>query len=249
MDLLQGQAAQPHGRQLDRQGDSVEPVADLADQRGVSTAQGEVLLYCRGPLDKEGDSVTGRGARRDRRPLPGQRERWYFQDGLARNVERLWAGREDAQVRNGAQQLRRHGGGRVDQVLAVVEHQQQPLAGEELGESRDGLEGLEDAEGVSHSGRYQPLVGDIRELDQPHSAWERSRRLCGDPQSEAGLANPAGPGECHHPTVGEQLPAFCEFAAPSHEAGQLGGQPPRFLTQNNIAHTAGPQQRCLKATA
>ena len=115
---------QSRGRHLDREGQPVEPPADLPHGVKVGAAPGSVRAYAAGPVKEQSDGVRHLCAP-TREGIGGCRaERGQPPQDLAAQAERFPARRED-----------RHGGGaheeglgqpcaRLDHVLAVVQDQQ-----------------------------------------------------------------------------------------------------------------------------
>ena len=124
------------GRELDRERYSVQPPADLGDRGRSVGVEHEITARLLGAFHEElhcvcGDDLCGR------RPLVGQRKRPHHHHPLAAHSEPFAPGREhtDAGARRqkSCDQLRSG----VEEVLAVVEHDQELLAnGEWRGDSR-----------------------------------------------------------------------------------------------------------------
>jgi len=137
----------------------------------------------------------------------GRVERTDGADHLALDGEALPARRQHDGVGGGAQQLVHQAGDGVDDVLAVVEHQQRAPARQRLGQPghrrhpRPVLGGLADGQ------RGQDDLGDHRrrapagapleagELDQPRAVGEAVGHPAGRLQGQARLADAPGPGE------------------------------------------------------
>ena len=115
---------------------------------------------------------------------------------LARDRQRLAAGRDDPQARAGAEQRVGQRRGGADQVLAVVEaedrlaveqHVDQPLEPVARRRARAVEHGaLAQAERGQRGGHDLDLGGDRRELDHPHAAVDAvhpaRERLAGEPR-------------------------------------------------------------------
>ena len=130
------------GGELDRERQAVEADADLGDRRRVRVRDREVGLHGPGALDEERDRVVLRERRRARAGGPGRAGRAAEPGTRARRRggagARLVA--SSFRCRRGREQVGERGR-RFEEVLEVVEHEQEPLLGEEMREAlgrRDG---------------------------------------------------------------------------------------------------------------
>ncbi len=147
---------------------------------------------------------------------------------LPGDAERLAAGGQHPQPRAGLQQVLRERGDGVDQVLAVVEHQQdvvpdqrgdQPDRAVLLGLLRRAHHELGAAHRREQSRRELLRLGERRQLRdvQPGGACgARPDRLPGQPR----LACAAGPGQRDEAMFGEQGTDPADVACPAHEAAE-----------------------------
>ena len=109
---------------------------------------------------------------------------------LARNAQGLAAGDQHAQGVAAAQQRIDQRGDRLQQVLAVVEHEQQPRGAHAL------LEDLQhrrprdfpDAQGVGDHGVHVPCVAHRGQIDEGDTIGEARLRFPGDLEREPGFA-------------------------------------------------------------
>lgn len=211
--LLGRQGPQPPRRQLQGQRDPVEPAAQLPGVGAAVLGQPEVGAHPGGPLGEQPERVlVGHG-----------RERV---DGLARQLQRQPARRQDPQPRGAAQQLPYQRGALVHQVLEAVDHQQEAAVGAVLHDRRAGRPGgvVGEPQRLGHGVFQQTGVVDGGQLHQPHPVavpFLQKRRGSGD---QAGLADPAHPGHGHEPGLVEGAGESGQFALPAHEVVQLGGQ-------------------------
>ena len=123
---------------------------------------------------------------------------------LATDVERCAAGDDDFEPGEAREQLPRHRPG-VQQMLEVVEHEQERPVGEERRQRVGGgpVDPVEQAEGPGDRGRDEGrVVRPSRATSQAPSAFCFAARASSI--GEAGLADPAGSGQCHEPVVVEQ---------------------------------------------
>jgi hypothetical protein len=176
--------------------------------------RGTVVVRLR-PRRRLGERAARRGERRD------------GPDHLPLDVERLAARGEDDEPGDRAQETLDEAGHRVDDVLAVVEHQDEPPAGggpQGLREGGgDGLAGSRGrAERRGHGGRHVRGRTDRRELHPPHrldvgcGGDGAGRELSRQPR----LPRAARAGERHQPRAGERGAQGVELAPTSHESGE-----------------------------
>jgi hypothetical protein len=264
-DLLRGHGAQPGRGQLDGQRHAVERTADPRHSGRVGLGETEPREDGAGPLDQQ--AHRGVSVDTGRRPgWPGgkragpfrnigryggvrwQRQRAYGPPRFPRDVQRLAAGGQDADLRAGGEDAvgqRRRG---LDQVLAVVQDQQRSLCGQRgqhpaervrLLVRRRGLTGrqprgqrlagveqrlLAQAEHAQDGGDEVGRVGDGGQLDQPHPVGHRGRLGAGGLDGQPGLARPAGAGEGDQAVRGQKFGDLGEFGVAPDEAGELGAQ-------------------------
>jgi len=116
--------------QLDRQRDAVEPPADRGDQRSSRVVCSEMRLRRARPVDKEPNRTVKKqiGVRCGicRRHI----QRWHRVNPFPFHPERLAARCNDLYRGAGSQRRLDHFCGGADHMLAIVQHQQQPPAGE-----------------------------------------------------------------------------------------------------------------------
>ncbi len=223
-DLHRREGAQPHRGELDRQRDAVEPPAQLHHGVAVAVRELEVGRHGGGAVEEERDGVVVRGVAGP--DLGGWcRQGRHDEDLLALDPERVPAGGQDAQAGCGGEQLAGQHRAGVGEVLAVVEHHQQPLVLQVGGEVAGGVRGdLAELEGVGHGVGEQLLVVESGQLHEPDAVGEGAPHLGCHPQGQARLADPTDAGQGEHPAARQELPGLRQLAPAAHEAGQLGGQ-------------------------
>lgn len=159
------------GGQLDREGETIQTVADLRDGRGV------VIRHCEGglnglrSLDEEPDGLV-LGQLLQRRQLSGVRQfqRRHGILAFAPDVQRMPAGDQHGQLRAALEQGGDHRR-RVGHVLEVVEHQQQLLRPEVLDQLLDDrlLARLSYPEGLGDRVRHEVRIDNRFESDKEDS--------------------------------------------------------------------------------
>jgi hypothetical protein len=115
-------------------------------------------------------------------------------------VQRLAARGQDAHGRRCLQELPGRIGAAVQQVLAVVEHDERPA----LRDLRQQV-ALGHAQRRGDRERHMPLVGDRGELDQPDAVRVSAQGFAGDVQRKARLAGAARARESDNARLAEQL--------------------------------------------
>ena len=227
VDLLYGQDPRPDRRELDREGQTVEPPAQVHDRHPVGRGQLEPPRCRRGPLGEELDrfveaeQVEGLVALRAR-----QLQRRDRDDVLAGDGQRLPARGDNPHARRGLEDVGHEQRGRVEQVLAVV-HEEQQLPVPQVGAqevARLGGSLVAQVQGREDRVVDQGGVPDVGQLDQPGAVREGSSEIGPAPDREAGLADAARADEGDQADRGELLPELGELAAAADEAGRLGRQ-------------------------
>ena len=213
-DLGQRHHAHARRRQLDPKGQTVQAVTDLAHGGGVVNADAEIGPGQPRTVDEEFDRFV---RERQRRHPPGR---------FAGHPDRLTARREDRQLRAGAQERDDEFGARVEQVLAVVEHEEHRTVTEEprkcVGCGAARL--VREAERPDRRYRHHLGIGDRREIDEPHIAVELGCRLGGDLHRQPGLTDAARAGQGHQPVLGQGLDHVVRQGDATHEPRQLHGK-------------------------
>ena len=136
-------------------------------------------------------------------------------------------------------------GRRVQHVLAVVQHHQQPPARQRV--ARCCRSRVRPACGVipsavGHRVRHRRRVADRGQLDQPHAVGELGDQLGRDLDREAGLADPAD-ARSTSPTDGpHQLGQLLHLDVAAHEARRLHRQVP-WCRLHDAGATAPPRSR------
>ncbi len=229
-DLRDGEHVNPGRRQLEGERDAGEAGADAGDGVGILRRQregggdgprpGHEELHRRGT----GEFVHGGQVIRVR----GHQRRDAIL-ALARDLQPLAAGGEDAQGGAGGEQVVGEGGAGVDQVLAVVEDEERGPGGEEGGQGRQhrAARSFPQAEGGGHGDRDARGIGDRREFDKPEALREGGSEVGCKLQGEAGLAAAADTGEGEQPLIGvqEQIAQRGEFGRATDQRGARCRQP------------------------
>jgi hypothetical protein len=201
-------AHRPHARRgkLDGERNAVEAAADLDHRSGIALRP-EARQHRARPLGEQRDC---------RRVHAGRRcQRRQGQDALAVDREGLAAGCQHRQPRTALQELADQLRHRLDQVLAIVEHQQEPALAQHLDHAGDQgpVRLLLDAE-LSGNGVPDGLrIADGGELAQPGAVVVAAAGARRGLQHEPRLADTAHARDVHEPRLAQQ----------ARDLGQLPG--------------------------
>ena len=193
----------PGRGQLDGQRHAIQPGAQPGDRSRVACGQCERRARRAGPGDKQAAGL-GRGDRADRTVFR-QFQRRYREDEFAGHVQTFPAGGQDAHPAAVPGQHDHHPGGRFQDVLAVVEHDQQLSAGQRPDHARHRVRGISfrDSQRLGDGGGNERGIGQGSQLDQPGAVPEAGLGERRHPQCQPGLAAPAWAGQRDHPAAAE----------------------------------------------
>ena len=261
-------------RQLDGQGDAVQPAADREHVPGVLGAERESGLPEAGPLDEQAHGPVALHrfqGRHHLRALAGPAQDVILRRGQGRDAvghltghpQGLLAGGQELQSGAGPQERIGQAGAGVQDVLAVVQHQQQAALRQGARQGlRHGLSGhLAHVQGGGHRLPYQGRIGHRAQLHQPHPVRiQRTVRPAADVlphqapchlEGQARLAAAPGAGQRHQaraplgglPLGGsrgaqQQAPHLRDLGLASDEAGHRGRE---------VVPAARDRSRCLGA--
>ena len=184
----------PCRRELDGQRHAVQPAADLRRRgRLVTVVVGGV--YRAGAI---GEQLHGR----PRVVGGGQRKGCHEPAVLAVHGEGLAAGGQHRDARALGDEPIGQAPGCLDEVFAVVQHEQQAAVVQCRDDAVLGCAaGLRDPERGRDGGWYRVGLGDRRELAEPGPVRVAGLASRGDRQGEPGLANAAHPGQREQPRL------------------------------------------------
>jgi hypothetical protein len=251
-DLTRRQYAYAGRGQFQGQRHPVEPETDLCDGLRVLCGQPESGCSGGGPLDEQAHgrepAELGQGGQPAR---IGQAQRRHPERALAVTAQWLPAGRQQGDARTVGHDLRGQGGARVDQVLAVVQHQQHVPAVELCDQGLPCPVGRRQL----HSGGSGDRLGDEVRLRQGGEIHERravaealgpaGRHREGEP----GLAAAAGSGEGQQSAPPERLLHLGDLALAADENGRgFRQRRPRPCGPLPVGLDRVGQQRPVEAT-
>ncbi len=212
--------------QLDREGHAVDPPADRRDQSRVAPVRREVGHRCTRPFDKQPNRailqrivlVVGilcrHGERRDRK------------DPFPLDLQGLAAGCENMDRRAGPQHGLGQRRGAVDDMLAGIQHQQQPPAGEHLRHPlyRNLTAAKLKPECSRNRGRNKGGIAERRELRQPHAVGKVRQQLACEREGNPCLADSAGAGQGDEPMRGGKVQGLTHLVVAADQLGKRLGQ-------------------------
>ena len=137
-------------------------------------------------------------------------------------------------------------GGGVENVLAVVEHQQPQPALQRGGHGfAHGFAWLlGDAQHRRDRVGYRRRIGDCGEFEKPDAVGKFIDETRRDLQRQAGLADPTHPGQRHQPMSLDRRLHLVEFGLASDEARRRSPQVPRTRIQRPQRRELRTQARC-----
>ena len=213
------EVADPRRREFDRQRNAVELRTDPVDQLQAVLADDEVGRRRRGASEEQLARLARVGAHRRDPPHP-----------LAVGAERLATGRQDRERLRPAQQVVGDVGGVVDQVLAVVEHDQRRgtigVLDDQIGQPAAPLPRATTDQADRHRHLLDDLVRIARgtEIGQPRSPVVAGARVGRHLERDPGLAAAAHAADGHQPMVGQQPIELLDLRSTTDELGQLHRQ-------------------------
>jgi hypothetical protein len=213
LDLARRERAQPRRRELERQGDAVEALAERAQGGLVGGVEGKARPDLAAALEEQPQRIV-------------LAELGKVPDDLACDRKRLAAGRQQRDLGTAREQRAGQLGGGVEHVLAVVETEQQPPGGElRRQRGRRALHRLDEhAERGGHLLAHAGRIGDAGQLHPPDAVAPASGLLGGGMRGEAGLTAAARSADRHQTLGGEQPVQLGELVTAADEARQLDRQ-------------------------
>ena len=217
--------AQSDGCQLDRQRNTVQPTADPRDGRCIGRVQREVApLLCGAPEEQlygVGLGELGRIVGR----LRGRKRRHAIHL-FASEPQGLAARRQHRHPRAAREQARNELGRGLDNLFAVVDHDEEPTIAKRLVECIQHLPICRHRHPQPRRDRRgnQPGVKHGREIDEPHAAAAAIEQLGSQPKCQASLPNPARSSQRHHSRASQKRAQLEQLAFAAHEARELIGQ-------------------------
>ena len=153
----------------------------------------------------------------------GSAERRHLPDALGGDAQRLAAGGDDLESGRAGQQPLAQAGARVDQVLAVVQHQQHAAMPEGLGERVEQRPAwlLVDADDGGQPGHDVLGLPQVAELDEPGAVREVARDGVEQPEREPRLADAAGAAQGHRAHHAQQLTQLADLGRAADETAEL----------------------------
>jgi hypothetical protein len=111
--------------------------------------------------------------------------------------------------------------GSADHVLARVQHQHQPSAGEGLRHAlrRDCAAAKIEPDRRGYRDRHEARIGDRRKLGQPHAVGKLRQQLARRGESEPRLADAAAAGQRDEPMRGGKAQDLAENVIPANQLG------------------------------
>ena len=210
-DLVEGQGPNAGRREFDRQWHAVEAVADGGHRAGVVRRDVKVGAHQAGAVGEQVDGVVA------------QRQRRHPPDRLTRHAERFAARGEQRQLGACADERGGDPGAFVEQVLAVVEHDEHPAVGSEAQHDVDGghARKVGQTQRADHRAGDDVGVGDRREVDVEDPPVELGPDPAREFDGQPGLADSARPGQRHQAVRAQRRAHLGELGGPADERREL----------------------------
>ena len=226
-ELIDGQHFEPRHRQLDRQGDAIEPAADRRDGSGIGIGESEPAAERVRPLHEQTHGgVVARALRGGRFAGLRRRQRGHANNAFPCDRHSLTARCQDRQVGAAAHQRFGNARGFSDDVLAIIDDQKKPFglkAGCERVQCAGGR-AQTDAQDIGDDGRYELRVIQRGELGEPHAVGVAIEQAAAGLDREPGLADPAGAGERYQTVIAQPRLDLREIGFAADQTGQLLGK-------------------------
>ena len=176
----------------------------------------------------------------------GHAERRHAIGVLAVDPQRLPARREQHDARARAQERAGQLRGRLDEMLAIVEHEQDRAVGQVLDQAIERGPARILAQPERGAGRRSDMLGggQRRELDQPDAVARAVEQLGRGLQRESRLAGAAGAGQRHEPRAPQQVRDVGDLALAPDQRARLLGQ---VVAQARIAERAQRREVLVQA--
>ena len=223
MHVGERQRAQAGGGELDGERHAVEPSACRDDQRCALLVEYELDALGSCALGEQGHGIGSCDRDGVGRVDRGQRQRWDAVDALPRDAKGLPARDQQPNARTRSKYAVDNPRTDLDQVLAVVEHDQHLLRFEDVRQRlQHRLTGAgDDAECLGDLRSHDRLVRDRCELHQPNAIAVNVEQIRSGLEREASLARPAGSSQADEPCGLDQAPHVRELLLAPDEARRL----------------------------
>lgn len=210
-DLVKCERPYPRRGEFDGQRHAVEPTTDLGHCHGVGGGHREVRPRTSSPVAEQLDGLVSQGERRD---LPTH---------LACHQEGFAARREDRHAGGGGQQVGDQFGTGLEEMLAVVQHEEHPTVADEMLQRIDGRATrlVGQAQRASDRDRHHGGMGDRGQVGIPDTVGITRRQFTRDLNCQTCLAGPAGTRQSHEAVIAQECADLGDLRCSSHEAGQL----------------------------
>ncbi len=222
----------PRCRELDGEGQAVQPCADLGHLSDVRLVEREVRSHGGRTVGEQGHRVApGEFLDRRRGARIGHGQGHHPELLLPSEAQGRAARHDDLRTCGDGQQpsnvVRR-----LQDLLEVVEDQQQLALRDEILQRLAGRPLpplLADADGRGDGRDHEGRIADRREVDEGDPVGKRGGDRGRDAHGEPGLPRPSRPGQREQVRSPEQLDTSRDLPFPPHERGRLGGEVHRDL--------------------
>ena len=233
-DLLDRHHPDARCRQLDRQRDAIQVAADPRYRRCVLSREHEARAHLAGALDEQPHRIgLAACVELGWLGLRQERERRHAPIGLSREPERRPARGQNDQMRTALEQGFGRPRRRLEQMLAIVKHDQCP-ARSEMGATR--LQRRHPRQRTDPEGRGQRVaqqlgLGQRRQVDPPSPVGVVAQTVGHRLQCETGLSTAARARQRQQPRLPDRLAQLPELSLTPNEARQQLRQVVRRRTE------------------
>ncbi len=203
-DRFDGQRAGLRGGDFDRQGDTVELLADTGDRQNIRLGQREMQQRLCGAVGEQLNRVKAQRVRNREsfRAIDGRGGQWFQPDHvLLGQVQRDAARRQDRQPRGLAAERLDEARARFHQVFAIIQHQEHGLVAQVIhnGAGRRATDVGRQTHGPCDRIVHRAFISNARQFDQADVMGKNAGHALGNLDRQARLADAAGSGQGHQP--------------------------------------------------
>ena len=246
VEVCERHGGQAGRRQLDGEGDAVDPPTDRRHQRPQGVGEGEFAVVVAGPFDEQLDCLARFQILRRGHLVGRATEGPHPVDPLAVDAEGLARGGEQVDPRAAAMDQVGQLGAGVHHVLAVVEDDENVLRPEHFHQRvcTDAVHLCADSQCLLDGARHVSWVVDRSQVDEPDALAGPVEQFSRHLEGKARLARSTGPRHRDQAVVAHQRAHLGQLDGAADEAARILGQIVRKL---GVVQRAQRRERGLEA--